>query len=78
MDFLRSNFFKNESLISCPFLSSKLDSPVIKTFFTLSECLSNVLITGSTVDSGGAPPEFGGSEKGLSLISAYRSLAKVS
>ena len=31
MDFLRSNFFKNEPLISWPFLSSKLDSPVIKT-----------------------------------------------
>ena len=29
--FLRSNFFKNEPLISCPFLSSKLDSPIIKT-----------------------------------------------
>ena len=29
--FLRSYFFKNEPLISCPFLSSKLDSPVIKT-----------------------------------------------
>ena len=34
----------------------------------------------SAVDSGGAggaraPPEFGGSEKGQSLISAYRSLA---
>ena len=31
----------------------------------------------SAVDSGGArvPPEFGGSEKGRSLISAYRSLA---
>ena len=38
-------FFKNEPLISCPFLSSKLDSPVIReTFFTLSGCLSNVLI----------------------------------
>ena len=49
MDFLRSYFFKNETLISFPFLSSKLDTPVIKTlekhFFTLSECLSNVLIT---------------------------------
>ena len=31
MDFLRSYFFKNEPLISCPFLSSKLDSPEIKT-----------------------------------------------
>ena len=29
--FLRSYLFKNEPLISCPFLSSKLDSPVIKT-----------------------------------------------
>ena len=32
MDFLRSRFFKNEPLISCPFLSSKIDSPVIKTW----------------------------------------------
>ena len=43
------SYFWNEPLISCPFLSSKLDSPVIKTlerhFFTLSDCLSNVLIT---------------------------------
>ena len=30
MDFLRSYFFKNEPLISWTFLSSKLDSPVIK------------------------------------------------
>ena len=30
MDLLRSYFFQNEPLISCPFLSSKLDSPVIK------------------------------------------------
>ena len=29
--FLRSYFFKNEPLISCPLLSSKLDSPAIKT-----------------------------------------------
>ena len=29
----------------------------------------------SAIDSGGASPEFGGSEKGRSLISAYRSLA---
>ena len=29
--FLRSYFFKNEPLISCPFLSSKLDFPVMKT-----------------------------------------------
>ena len=52
MDFLRSHFFKNEPLISCTFLSSKLVSPVIETlerhFFTLSECLSNVLITGES------------------------------
>ena len=38
-------------LFSCPLLSSKLDSPLIKTwekgfFFSLSECLSNILITG--------------------------------
>jgi hypothetical protein len=31
MDFLKSYFFKNKPLISCPFLSSKLDSPLIKT-----------------------------------------------
>ena len=31
MNFLWSYFFKNEPLISCPFLSSKLDSPVMKT-----------------------------------------------
>ena len=53
MDFLRSYFFKNEPLMSYPFLSSKLDSPVIKTlerhFFTLSKCLSNVLITGESI-----------------------------
>ena len=29
----------------------------------------------SAIDSEGAPPEFGGSEKGQSLISAYRTLA---
>ena len=38
--------------ISWPFFLSKLDSLVIKTlnrpFFTLSECLSNVLITGKS------------------------------
>ena len=52
MDFLRSSFFKNEPLISGAFISSKLDSPVIKTlerhFFTLSECLSSVLISGES------------------------------
>ena len=50
MDFLRSYFFKNEPLISCPFLSSKLDSTVIKTLerHFLSECLSNVLIIGES------------------------------
>ena len=45
MDFFRSYYFKNE-------LRMKLDSPVIKTlerrFFTLSHCLSNVLITGKS------------------------------
>ena len=48
MDFLKSYFFKNEPLISWAFLSSKLDSPVIKTLerpFFYIECLSNVLIT---------------------------------
>ena len=52
MDFLRRYFLKNEPLISCPFLSSKLDSPVIKTlerhFFTLCKCLFDVLITGES------------------------------
>ena len=48
MDFVRSYFFT-----SCPlFFSSKLDFPVIKRlkrdFFTLSECISNVLITGKS------------------------------
>ena len=56
MDFLRSYFFRNEPgtsdqlYISWPFLSSKIYSPIIKTlerhFFKLSECHSNVLITG--------------------------------
>ena len=41
---------------------------------------SDLAATFSAVDSGGAggaraPPEFGGSEKGRGLISAYRSLA---
>ena len=49
MDFLRSHFFKNEPLISCPLLSSKLDSPIIKTLdrHSLNEknLLSNILIT---------------------------------
>jgi hypothetical protein len=31
MYFVGSNFFTNATLTSCPFLSSKLDSPVIKT-----------------------------------------------
>ena len=43
---LRSRLFKNKPLINCPFLSSKLDSPIIKILqryvFTLSEFLSNV------------------------------------
>ena len=52
MDFLRSYFFKNKPLISCPFLSSKLDYPIIKTLerhsLNVKKCLSNVLITGET------------------------------
>ena len=52
MDFLRSYFFKNEPLISCPFISSKLDSPVIKTLerhsLNVKKCLSNVLIKGES------------------------------
>ena len=47
-----TSVLKNEPLISCPFLSSKLDSSVINTlerrYFTLSECLFNVLITGES------------------------------
>jgi hypothetical protein len=41
MDFVRSYFLKNETLGSCPFLSSKLDSPVMKLLER-----PNVLITG--------------------------------
>ena len=52
MDFVRSDFNMYAPLFSCPLLSSKLDSPVIKTlerhFFTLSECFSNVLIKGES------------------------------
>jgi hypothetical protein len=52
MDFLRSSFLKDEPLISCPSLSPNSNYPVIKTlerhFFTLSECLSNLLITGES------------------------------
>ena len=47
MDFLRNYFFKNEPLISCPFLSSKLDSPVIKTL-EKHFLYINVLITGES------------------------------
>ena len=43
----RRCFFKNEFLISCPFLSTKLDSPVIKTlerhFFSHWVCVSPML-----------------------------------
>ena len=47
MDFLRSYVQLN---ISWPFLSSKLDSSVIKTLerHSLKKCLSNVLITGES------------------------------
>ena len=52
MDFLRSYFFKNEPLLSSTFLSSKLDSPVIKALerqpLDVTKCLSNVLITGES------------------------------
>ena len=52
MNFVRSYFFTNETLGSWTLFSSRLDSPVIKTlethFFTLSECVSNVLITGES------------------------------
>ena len=52
MDFVRSYFFMNETLSSWTLFSSKLDSSVIKKlethFFTLSECVSNVLITGES------------------------------
>ena len=48
MDFVRCYFITNETLLgSCPFLSSKLDSPVIKTlkrhFFTLSELPASIV-----------------------------------
>ena len=47
MDFVRSYFITNETLGSCPFLSPKLDSPVIKTlkrhFFTLSELPASIV-----------------------------------
>ena len=47
MGFVRSYFITNETLGSCPFLSSKLDSPVIKTlkryFFTLSELPASIV-----------------------------------
>ena len=52
MDILRKYFFKNEPLISCPFLSSKLDSSEIKPFerhpFKVKKCRSSVLITGES------------------------------
>ena len=52
MDFVRSYFFTNETLGSWTLSSSKVNSPVIKTlkshFFELSECFSNVLITGES------------------------------
>ena len=52
MDFLGSYFFKDEPLISCSFLSSKLDSHVIKTLerhsFNVKNCLSYVLINGES------------------------------
>ena len=52
--FLRSYFFTNEPLISCPFLSFKLDSPVIKIktlerhSLRAKKSFSNVLITGES------------------------------
>ena len=45
MDFVRSYFFTNATLTTCPLFSLKLDFPVIRFFFTLSED-SNVLIAG--------------------------------
>ena len=52
MDFIRSDFFKNEPLISWTFLSSKLDSPVSKILerhkLNVEKCLSNILITGES------------------------------
>ena len=52
MDFLRSYFFKNEPLISCPFLSPKLDFPVIKTLerqsLNVKKCPFDVLIRGES------------------------------
>ena len=50
--FFKKLFFLNEPLISCPFLSSKLDSPVIKILerhsLNVKKCLSNVLIKGKS------------------------------
>ena len=46
MDFLRSYSFKIEPLISCSFLSSRFSCN--QNIITLSECLSNVLITGES------------------------------
>ena len=47
MGFVRSYFITNEILGSCPFVSSKLESPVIKTlmrhFFTLSELPASIV-----------------------------------
>ena len=48
---------------------------MLKQFESLMKFLVKLLSAFSAVFSGGAPPEFGGSEKGRSLISAYRSLA---
>ena len=52
MDFVRSYYFTNETLVSWTLFSQRLDSTVIKTlethFFTLSERVSNVLITGES------------------------------
>ena len=52
MDFLIIYFFKNEFLIKCLFLSSKLDSSIIKTLerhsLRAKKSFSNVLITGES------------------------------
>ena len=46
--FLRSYFFKNEFLIKCPFLSSKLDQNFGETLTQRKKSFSNVLITGES------------------------------
>ena len=50
MDFVRSYFITNETLGSRPFLSSKLDSPVIKTLERHSLIVKTVITGESNFD----------------------------